>query len=297
MDTQIQKATSELALAVKPAEQMRLATDVAGVCAEIVKKTALKIRGRQYVRVEGWQSIATAHGCIAGSRDVEQTETGIVAIGEVRRADTGTLIAQAEGFVGDDEPMWANRSEYARRAMAQTRAISRACRSAFAHVVVLIDSNLSTTPAEEMPEEEHEPAFAKPGGSFSQPSEGSFKQDSRAALFREETLPAKKPSAPADWREVGVAAKGPSEGMALGELSEDKLEFLFSNWIPARLGKAASREITPAERAMIDGVMEWKRQQQSKTKPNPMTAEQFQEERERQQKETEADITDWNPAA
>jgi hypothetical protein len=35
--------------------------------------------------------------------------------------------------------------------MAQTRAISRVCRSAFAHVVVLIDSDLSTTPAEEVP--------------------------------------------------------------------------------------------------------------------------------------------------
>jgi hypothetical protein len=35
--------------------------------------------------------------------------------------------------------------------MVQTRAISRACRSAFAHIVVLIDSKLSTTPAEEVP--------------------------------------------------------------------------------------------------------------------------------------------------
>jgi RNase H-fold protein (predicted Holliday junction resolvase) len=33
--------------------------------------------------------------------------------------------------------------------MAQTRAISRVCRSAFAHCVVLIDADLSTTPAEE----------------------------------------------------------------------------------------------------------------------------------------------------
>jgi hypothetical protein len=34
--------------------------------------------------------------------------------------------------------------------MAQTRAISRVCRSAFAHVVVMMNANLSTTPAEEM---------------------------------------------------------------------------------------------------------------------------------------------------
>jgi len=106
-------------------------------------------------------------------------------------------------------------------------------------------------------------------------TEGSFQQAAKDALFG-----AQKPSGPADWREVGVAAQGPSEGMALGELDEEKLEFLFSNWIPARLGKAASKEITPAERAMIDGVIEWKRQQ---NKPNPMNAKQFQEERERQQ--------------
>ena len=104
MTMEIQKASTEL-VQIKPADQMRLATDVAGVCATIVKKTAVKIKGRGYVKVEGWQSIATAHGCVAGSRDVEIMETGIRAIGEVRRADTGTLIAQAEGFVGNDEAM------------------------------------------------------------------------------------------------------------------------------------------------------------------------------------------------
>jgi hypothetical protein len=35
--------------------QMRQTTDVAGVCGEIVKKTAIRIQGRQYVKVEGWQ--------------------------------------------------------------------------------------------------------------------------------------------------------------------------------------------------------------------------------------------------
>ena len=61
-------------------------------------------------------------------------------------------LATAEGFVGDDEKTWASRNEFARRAMAQTRAISRACRSAFAFVVVMMDAGLETTPAEEMGE-------------------------------------------------------------------------------------------------------------------------------------------------
>jgi len=135
------------------ANHIRQATDVAGACREIVMKTAQQIgRGdKKYVRVEGWQSIAVAHGCVASARDVERVEDGYRCIGEVKRMDNGQVISQAEGFLGDDEEMWSKRPVYARRAMVQTRAISRACRSAFAHVVVLIDSGLSTTPAEEVP--------------------------------------------------------------------------------------------------------------------------------------------------
>ena len=133
------------------AAHIRQATDVAGACREIVKATAQRIGQKDYVRVEGWQSIAVAHGCVASARDVERVEDGWRCIGEVRRMDTGQVIATAEGFIGDDEEMWAKRPTYAKRAMCQTRAISRACRSAFAHVVVLIDRNLSTTPAEEVP--------------------------------------------------------------------------------------------------------------------------------------------------
>ena len=128
----------------------RAATDAAGVCREIVTKTAQTIQGRKYVRVEGWQSIANAFGCVASAVDVEKVEGGVRAIGQVRRVVDGVLIATAEGFVGDDEKTWASRNEFARRAMAQTRAISRACRSAFAFVVTMMDAGLETTPAEEM---------------------------------------------------------------------------------------------------------------------------------------------------
>ena len=134
-----------------PGVMIRHATDVAGVCREIVMRTACNIQGRKYVKYEGWMAIATAHGCIASSRDVRKVEGGWVAIGEIRRMSDGVLLAQAEGFVGLDEKKWGNCPEYASRAMAQTRAISRVCRAAFAHVVVLIDAKLSTTPAEEVP--------------------------------------------------------------------------------------------------------------------------------------------------
>ena len=135
---------------LNPVEQMRLSTDVAGACKEIVSRTAQKIQGRKYVRVEGWMAIATAHGCTLSACDVKQIEGGISARGLVRRISDGVLLGEAEGFVGEDEKTWSARTLHARRAMAQTRAMSRAARSVFAHVVVLMDAGLETTPAEEM---------------------------------------------------------------------------------------------------------------------------------------------------
>jgi hypothetical protein len=140
----------------------RASTDAASLCRDIVIATATTIQGRKYVNVEGWQAIAIAHGCAAGARDVEKIDGGVRAIGEIRRMSDGAVISVAEGFVGEDEATWyggknkygkvlPKRDDYAIRAMAQTRAISRACRSAFAHVVVMMNAGLATTPAEEIP--------------------------------------------------------------------------------------------------------------------------------------------------
>jgi hypothetical protein len=171
--------------AIAPANNIKLATDVAGLCKAIVTATAQNIQGRKYVRVEGWLAIATAHGCVASARDVEAIEGGIRAIGEVRRMDTGNVICTAEGFLGTDEETWNKRPLYARRAMCQTRAISRACRSAFAHVVVMMNAGLETTPAEEVPHDGF--ADAKPVG-------GSAANTTPPAR----TAPPPRPAAPAD---------------------------------------------------------------------------------------------------
>lgn len=147
-------STELVAAATTPTSLIHHAGEVANVCKAIVESTALQIQGRKFVRVEGWQAIAIAHGCVASAGDVRRVEGGFCATGEVRVRDTGAVIATAEGFVGNDEKMWASRPEYAQRAMAQTRAISRVCRSAFAHVVVMMNAGLETTPAEEMPDDD-----------------------------------------------------------------------------------------------------------------------------------------------
>jgi hypothetical protein len=145
-------------------EAYRASTDAATLCRAVVLATAVTIQGRKYIKAEGWQAIAIAHGCTGSACNVEKIEGGFRATGQVRRMDTGAVIAEGEGFVGEDEATWfgdghgkKKRPDYAIRAMAQTRAISRACRAAFAHVAIQIDKNLGTTPAEEMDAIEHEP--------------------------------------------------------------------------------------------------------------------------------------------
>lgn len=172
--------TNETAVAVMQsghgAIDYRRSTEAASLCKAIVTTTAMEISGRKYVRVEGWQAIAMAHGCVASARDVERIDGGIRAIGEVKRCSDGFILATAEGFVGDDEPTWGKRMEYAKRAMAQTRSISRACRSAFAHVVVMMGAGLETTPAEEVPHGGFEEARPRPTTPKAAPAQAKQKE-------------------------------------------------------------------------------------------------------------------------
>ena len=144
----------------------RAATNAAGLCRAAVEKSAVKIQGRPHITIEGWQTIANSFGCVASARDCRRVEGGFVATGEIRRVADGVVVATAEGFLGDDEPTWQKRPEFARRAMAQTRAMSRAARSAFAFVVLLMENDICTTPAEEMlgvaEAANHEPVAVRP---------------------------------------------------------------------------------------------------------------------------------------
>jgi hypothetical protein len=134
-----------------PAEQIGYATKAATACRQIVRRLAININGKRYLPIEAWQSLAASFGCACSSRDVERVEGGFRAIGEVRRCSDGALISQAEGFVGDDENAWRGKPEFAKRAMCQSRSISRAARSAFAFAIALMDDeSLAVTPYEEM---------------------------------------------------------------------------------------------------------------------------------------------------
>ncbi len=159
---------SETALAVievQPRQVMERNQSVANACREIVMRCSVKLQGKQYIQAEGWQALANLSGYSPRIDEVVELDNGDYrAMCSLVRLADGVVIARAEGYVGTDERTWATRPRYARRAMAQTRATSRACRSALAFLVPLIDASLSTTPAEEIPVESsgHNPELHQP---------------------------------------------------------------------------------------------------------------------------------------
>lgn len=140
--------------AVMPREVVRKGEQVAEACRAIVLQCSMQLQGKSYIKAEGWQALAAANGLSPRISVVEELDNGdIRAVCDLVRLCDGEVVASSEGYVGIDEPMWTRRPKYARRAMAQTRATSRACRSALAWVVPLLNAGLETTPAEEIPHE------------------------------------------------------------------------------------------------------------------------------------------------
>ncbi len=268
--------SSELALVDhNPGELYRNATDVAGVCKDIVVKSSVTIGKRRYVLVEGWMAIATAHGCMASCKLVEKVEDGFRAVAEIRRMRDGAVLCEAEGFVGKDETTWfggpaevwskfknayvtvtkPKREEYAIRAMAQTRAVSRACRTAFAHVVVMMNENLSTTPAEEVGEPE--PMFEEQDpGQKKETTEKKADTTTPPAEDGKKTEQEPPPGKPAEekkgaaavaddldeWREgkwrLAEIHFGKNKGTTLGKLADSQLRWYVIDWQPRPYGGA-----------------------------------------------------------
>jgi hypothetical protein len=152
---------SETAIAViepnNPQSVVTRGQATANACRAIVMQCSMQLQGRRYIKAEGWQALAASCGYSPRIGTVEELSNGdIRAVCDLVRLSDGEIVASAEGYLGVDESTWARRPRYARRAMAQTRATSRACRSALAWIVPLLDAGLETTPAEEIPHAEIE---------------------------------------------------------------------------------------------------------------------------------------------
>jgi hypothetical protein len=145
------------------------------------------------------------------------------------------------------------RPDYAIRAMASTRAVSRVCRAAFSHVVVLMDAGLSTTPAEEVPDGGFDHDNREP----EQTAQPAARQPAQRAEPRNVT-PAKDDAPASDapqssWRTVKIHF-GKKQGVTLGQLeSQGQLEWWLTEWQPREYqGKISTENL--ALRAALDAA-------------------------------------------
>lgn len=139
-----------------PVEVVQRASTVAAALADVIRTQHMftSIRGKQHVSIEGWQTLGAMLGVSAvvthtaevggqGSGDWEARAEARTSDGRVVGA-ADAMCMRAEG--GNWGP---KASSNARRAMAQTRSMSRALRGPLGFVVTL--AGYATTAAEEMP--------------------------------------------------------------------------------------------------------------------------------------------------
>jgi hypothetical protein len=133
------------------------AAELACQLAAVIDKQHLAtvIKGRRFVNVEGWTTLATMLGVTAREVFTVETEGVYTATVELVRMADGACISRASAECGSPDeldkygkPVWSTRPRYARRSMAQTRATGKACRLAFSWIMSL--AGYEVTPVEEM---------------------------------------------------------------------------------------------------------------------------------------------------
>jgi hypothetical protein len=107
-----------------------------------------RIGDREHLGIEALSLAATMYGIsahVVWSRPLDDGQ-GWEARAEARTVD-GRIVGAGESMCTRDEPHWRRRPDFARRGMAQTRALSRALRGPVGSVVSL--ASYAAVPAEE----------------------------------------------------------------------------------------------------------------------------------------------------
>jgi len=144
-----------------PDETVAAASVYAKALAGVIEKQKLYtvISGKQHVRVEGWQLLATMLNLRPNVVWSRPLENGWEARVEVYDRE-GAIRGSGEAMCTREEKRWKTAEEYAIRSMAQTRAISKAVKGPAGFVVQL--AGYEATPAEEMPDEPAPPPNVPP---------------------------------------------------------------------------------------------------------------------------------------
>lgn len=165
-------AEARLSLTRDPKAVLAEAIKASKALAEVIamKKNPVVLNGEQYLEFEDWSTVARFYG--VASRIVSTTPLeefgfrGFAAVAEAVHLESGRIVGRAEAQCTDEEDRWNKRAKYdyvngkrtkigeekvplfQLKAMAQTRAGSRALKALFSWVAVLAGYN--PTPAEEM---------------------------------------------------------------------------------------------------------------------------------------------------
>lgn len=135
-----------------PRELVTYAAEIATVLSDVIERQGLDtdIKGKRYIKVEGWQTLGSLLGISAREKSVTRLSDGSYeAYVELVKIADGVVIGGASALCSIAEIRWGRADEYARRSMAVTRATSKSFRLTFAWVAAL--AGYETTPAEEMP--------------------------------------------------------------------------------------------------------------------------------------------------
>lgn len=131
---------------------------VQSLAPQVLSRYSIQLQGKTYVQVAGATLIANAMGYTVRELEVKRVDfgggvTGWEATAEILDLDTGTIIGRGSGIVTDDEKPWGSRPQFARRAMASTRAAGRALRLSMGHLFAYLGDKVQTVTLEEMPED------------------------------------------------------------------------------------------------------------------------------------------------
>ena len=133
-----------------PKDVIVVATSIADELAKIIKQKNLykHIGNKDYVVVEGWNTLGAMLGVTAREREVHQIENGWESYVELIRVSDGVVIGGASAICTRLENNWKSRDEFAVRSMTITRATGKAFRLSFSWIMAL--AGYEPTPAEEM---------------------------------------------------------------------------------------------------------------------------------------------------
>jgi hypothetical protein len=141
-----------------PDTALKRMSEIADRLIDVVRdrKLVARIQGRDYLTAEAWQVVGGMVGVlpvVVWTRPNESGE-GYVARVEARTL-SGQVVGAAEAECSRAEKVWKDRYPSTLRAMAQTRAVSRALRAPLGQIVALAGYDAAS--AEEMPPLSDEP--------------------------------------------------------------------------------------------------------------------------------------------